>query len=303
MRVLITGATGAIGSALTEALLERGDEVVGLTRNADAARQKTPRATWHAWEPTLERPPAEAFEGVHGVVNLVGEKIAQRWNDSAKERIMETRRTATRNLVQAISGLEQPPNVLVSGSAIGIYGDRGDDVLDESSSTASGDFTAEVAAEWEAAAREIEGTDMRLAIIRTGLVLDPGSGLLKQLLPPFKAGVGGPLAGGRQYMSWVHIADEVGLILWALDTQEVSGVFNATAPDPVTNRDFSKALGRALNRPAVVPVPGFAVDAVLGREAAQHTAKSSARVMPKRTLELGYEFRFPRLDEAFADLL
>jgi hypothetical protein len=305
MRVLITGATGAIGSALTEALLARGDEVVGLSRDPGTARQKTPRVTWHAWEPTLERPPAEAFSGVHGVVNLAGEKIAQRWSDSAKERIMESRRTATRNLVQAMSGMEQPPNVFVSGSAIGIYGDRGDDVLDESSATAGagGDFTAEVAAEWEAAAREIEGTGVRLAVVRTGLVLDPESGLLKQLLPPFKAGVGGPLAGGRQYMSWVHIADEVGLIVWALDTQEVSGVVNATAPDPVTNRDFSKALGRALNRPALVPVPGFAVDAILGREAARHTAKSSARVMPRRTLELGSEVQHPRLDEALADLL
>ena len=303
MKVLITGATGAIGSAVTEALLARGDVVVGLTRNPEAAREKQPDATWHSWEPGLERPPAEAFDGVDGVINLVGEKIDQRWSDEAKERIMDSRRSGTRNLVAAIGGLQSKPKVLVNQSAIGYYGDRGDTVVDESDGGGTGDFAAEVVGAWEAAAREIEGTGVRLAIVRTGLVLDPGSGLLKQLLPPFKAGVGGPLAGGRQYMSWIHLQDEVGILLWALDNESVEGVVNAAAPDPVTNKDFSKALGRALRRPAVIPVPGFVVSAILGSEAAEHTAKSSTRVMPTRTRELGYEFRYPRLDGALNDLL
>jgi uncharacterized protein (TIGR01777 family) len=303
MKVLITGATGALGTAVTEALLGRGDEVVGLTRNAEKAKEKQAAVTWHGWEPTLERPPAAAFEGVDGVINLIGEKIDQRWTDSAKERIMESRRTATRNLVGAISGLEAQPQVLVSQSAIGYYGDHGDEVLDESDTGGSGDFAAEVVGEWEAAAREIEGTGVRLAIVRTGLVLDPENGMLKRLLPPFKLGVGGPLAGGDQYMSWVHVDDAIAVLLWALDNERVEGVVNSTAPDPVTNRDFSKALGRALHRPAVMPVPGFALDAILGREAAEHTAKSSIRVMPKRTQELGYEFKHPELDAALSDLL
>ena len=303
MKVLITGATGALGSAVTGALLARGDEVVGLTRDPEAAKQKQSRVTWHAWQPTLERPPAEAFDGVDGVINLIGEKIDQRWTDDAKKRIMESRQSATHNLVEAIAGLERKPQVLVSQSAIGYYGDRGDTILDESDSGGTDGFAAQVVANWEAAAREAEGTGVRLAIVRTGLVLDKDSGLLKRLLLPFKAGVGGPLAGGQQYMSWIHIEDEVGILLWALDNENVDGVVIAAAPDPVTNKDFSKALGRAVHRPAFMPVPGFVLDVVLGREAAEHTAKSSVRVMPTRTRELGYEFRHPQLDAALRDLL
>ena len=161
--------------------------VVGLTRDPETAKQEQPGVTWHAWEPALERPPGEAFDGVDGVINLIGEKIDQRWTDDAKERIMESRRTATRNLVAAIAGLERKPQVLVSQSAIGYYGDRGDTIVDESDSGGTGGFAAEVVGEWEAAAREAEGTGVRLAIVRTGLVLDPESGLLKRLLLPFKA--------------------------------------------------------------------------------------------------------------------
>ena len=303
MKVLITGASGAIGTAVTEVLLARGDTVVGLTRSPEAAREKEPGVIWHAWEPTLERPPAEAFDGVDGVINLVGEKIDQRWTDEAKERIMESRRSGTRNLVDAIAGLERKPKVLVNQSAVGYYGERGDTIVDESDSGGTGDFASEVVGAWEAAAREIEGTGVRLAIVRTGVVLDPASGMLKRLLLPFKAGVGGPLAGGRQYLSWVHIEDAIGVLLWALDSENVEGVVNAAAPDPVTNKDFSKALGRALRRPAVMPVPGFALNVILGREAAEHTAKSSIRVMPTRTRELGYEFRHPQLQGALSDLL
>jgi len=303
MKVLVTGASGFIGSALCDSLLVRGDTVVGLTRSPEAAREKEPGVIWHAWEPTLERPPAEAFDGVDGVINLVGEKIDQRWTDEAKERIMESRRSGTRNLVDAIAGLERKPKVLVNQSAVGYYGERGDTIVDESDSGGTGDFASEVVGAWEAAAREIEGTGVRLAIVRTGVVLDPASGMLKRLLLPFKAGVGGPLAGGRQYLSWVHIEDAIGVLLWALDSENVEGVVNAAAPDPVTNKDFSKALGRALRRPAVMPVPGFALNVILGREAAEHTAKSSIRVMPTRTRELGYEFRHAQLDGALSDLL
>jgi uncharacterized protein (TIGR01777 family) len=300
MRVLVTGATGLIGSTLCEALLARGDEAVGLSRDPEKAREKSPRVRWFAWQSTLERPPAEAFEGVDGVVNLVGEPINQRWNEESKRRILESRTISTRNLIAAIAALERKPNVLVSGSAIGYYGDRGDTVIDESATPGTG-FAAEVSVEWEAAAHEAEEL-LRLVIVRTGLVLDPRDGLLKQLLTPFKLGVGGPVAGGDQYMSWVHIDDEVGVLLWALDHDEVTGTINATAPEPATNKELSKALGRALGRPAVVPVPGFALSLLLGSELAE-TVKGGARVLPQRAQDLGYEFRQPQLDAALKDLV
>jgi uncharacterized protein (TIGR01777 family) len=302
VKVLVTGATGLIGSALCDALLSRDDEVVGLTRNPGKARLAKPGVGWHAWEPTLERPAEEAFEGVDGVVNLVGEKIDQRWTDEAKKKIIESRRIGTHNLVQAIAGLERRPAVLVNQSAVGYYGNRGDDLVDESDGPGGESFDSKVVVEWEQAAHEVDPTGVRLAIVRSGQILDAGGGMLAELLPPFKLGVGGPLAGGAQYISWIHADDEVGILLWALDDEGVSDVVNATAPNPATNRDFSKALGRALGRPAVVPVPGFVLDLKFGGEFGK-VLKGGQRVIPKRTQELGYEFKHPDLDEALKDLL
>lgn len=296
MKVLITGASGAIGKALCDALLARGDEVVGLTRDPEAARRSNARVEWHAWDPSRERPAAEALSGVDGVVNLLGEKINQRWSDEAKRRIRESRETATKNLVDAILGLEQGPRVLVSQSAVGYYGDTGDAVVDES--TPPGDrFDSQVCVAWEAAAREIEGSGTRLVITRTGLVLDKDHGLLKELLVPFRLGVGGPLAGGAFYMPWIHLDDEVGMLLWALDDEGAEGVYNATAPNPVTNRDFSKALGSALGRPAFMPVPKLAVVARLGREMGD-AATTGQRALPQRALDDGYAFRHPEIGAA-----
>ncbi len=290
-----------IGAALCDTLLARGDTVAGLTRDPQRARSTNPSVTWHAWEPTLERPPAAAFEGVDGVVNLLGEKIDQRWTDEAKRRIMESRRTGTRNLVASIAGLERKPGVLVNQSAIGFYGDRGEAMVDESAEPGEG-FDAEVVREWEAAAREVEASGVRLVVVRTGHVLDPSDGFLAALLPPFKLGVGGPLAGGRQYVSWIHVDDEVGILLWALDNEKVSGLVNATAPNPVTNRELSQALGRALHRPAATPVPGFVLDLKFGREFGR-VLRGGQRVMPRRALDLGYEFRYTDVDEALRNLV
>jgi uncharacterized protein (TIGR01777 family) len=301
VKVLVTGASGFIGSSLCDSLLIRGDTVVGLTRDPSRARETNPSVTWHAWEPTLERPPEAAFEGVDGVIHLLGEKINQRWTDEAKERIMESRRTGTHNLVGTISALQHKPRVLVSQSAIGYYGDRGASLVDESSEPGDS-FDAEVVREWEKAAHEVDPTGVRLAIVRTGHVLDPRGGFLGPQLTPFKLGVGGPLAGGDQYVSWIHIEDEVGILLWALDNEKVSGAVNATAPHPVTNKVFSKALGKALGRPAVVPVPGLTVDLMYGKEFGQ-VLRGGQRVMPRRALDLGYEFRHSDVDEALADLL
>jgi hypothetical protein len=301
MRVLVTGASGRIGKALGEELLARGDEVVGLTRDPDKARTAQPQITWHAWEPTLERPTDAAFEGVDGVVNLVGEKIDQRWSDEAKRKIMDSRRVATHNLVGAIEGLATKPKALVSQSAVGYYGDRGDEVLDESSAPGEG-FDSEVCVEWEKAAHEVEPAGARLTIVRTGQVMETGGGILGELLLPFKLGLGGPLAGGRQWVPWIHLSDELGILMWALDHDSVSGVVNGTAPNPVTNKEWSKALGRTLNRPAVLPIPGLAVEVKFGREFGK-VAQGGQRVMPKRTEELGYAFKYPEIDGALRDLV
>jgi uncharacterized protein (TIGR01777 family) len=301
MRVLVTGASGLIGSTLCDALLARGDEVVGLSRNPERARATNPTVRWFAWQPTLERPPSEAFEGVDGVVHLVGESLNQRWTTEAKQQIMESRRLGTHNLVQAIGALEPKPQVLVSQSAVGYYGDRGDSIVDESAPPGE-DFAAEVVIEWERAAHESDDMPVRLVILRTAPILDPREGLLKELKIPFKLGVGGPIAGGQQYLPWIHIDDEVALIVWAHDNDQVGGTLNAASPNPVTNRDFAKSLGRALNRPAVVPVPGFAVSLMRGRELAD-TVKGGQRAVPRRALDLGFEFEHPDLEPALRDLL
>jgi len=301
VKVLVTGASGFIGSALCDSLLVRGDTVVGLTRDPARARSTNPSVTWHPWEPMLERPPEAAFEGVDGVIHLLGEKINQRWTDEAKARIMESRRTGTHNLIGTISALQHKPRVLISQSAIGYYGNRGEAIVDESSEPGDS-FDAEVVREWEKAAHEVDPTGVRLAIVRTGHVLDPRGGFLGPQLTPFKLGVGGPLAGGAQYVSWIHIEDEIGILLWAVDDERVSGTVNATAPNPVTNKVFSKALGRALGRPAVVPVPGITLDLMYGREFGK-VLRGGQRVVPRRALDLSYEFKHPDLDEALRDLL
>jgi uncharacterized protein (TIGR01777 family) len=301
MRVLVTGASGFLGSAVCDALLARGDEAVGLTRDPARARQGNPTVTWHAWNPASERPPASALAGVDGVVNLIGEPIDQRWTETAKERIRSSRERSTKNLVDAISAAEPRPKTLVSQSAVGYYGDRGEAVVDESTGPGS-TFDAEVCVAWEAAAREAETVGVRVVVVRTGLVLDPEHGLLKQLLVPFKLGVGGPLAGGGQYMPWIHVDDEVRLLLWALDTDSVSGTYNATAPNPVTNREFSKALGHVLGRPAIMPVPKLALKARFGSELGE-VACGGQRTVPRRALDAGFEFRYPELEPALGDLL
>jgi uncharacterized protein len=301
MRVLVTGATGMIGSALCDALLARGDEVVGLTRDPQKAKPKNPTVRWYGWQPTTERPPPEAFDHVDGVVNVVGEEINQRLTEAAKRRIRESRITASRNLIQGIKALDQPPAVFVGQSAVGYYGDRGAAIVDEDSERGEG-FSSQVVVDWEAAEREAGDLGMRLVIFRTAPVLTKRGGLVKQLLLPFKLGLGGPIAGGEQFLPWIHIEDEVALILWALDNESISGVINAGAPNPVTNREFSRAMGRALNRPAVFPVPKFVVAAMRGSELAE-TVAGGARMIPRRALDLGFEFRHPEIDEALRSVL
>lgn len=302
MRVLVTGASGAIGAMVCDALLARGDEVVGLTRDPARARRTNPTVTWHEWQPTAARPPAAAVEGAEAVVNLVGEEINQRWSEDVRRRIRESRERATKNLVDALVACEQKPRVLVSQAAVGYYGvDHGPAMLDEDHPPGD-DFLARVVVAWEAAARQAEGAGIRVVRLRTGLVLDPGSGLLKQLLLPFRLGLGGPLGSGEQYVPWIHRDDEVAIFLWALDNDEARGVYNAAAPNPVTNRELARALGQALRRPAVLPAPKLAVAALRGRDVAE-LATGSQRVVPRRLLDAGFEFRFPEIGPALEDLV
>ncbi|MBK5233413.1 MAG: TIGR01777 family oxidoreductase [Thermoleophilia bacterium] len=299
--ILVTGASGMIGSGLVNALIDRGDRVIGLSRNPDRASKAQPTAEWHSWEPTMERPPEQALDGVDAVINLAGEPINQRWNDEIKDRIARTRIKATKNLADTIATVAIPPKVFISGSAIGFYGDRGDELLYEDAAPGD-DFLAGVVVRWEAAANAISDSGVRVATIRTGHVLDPRGGLLAELLTPFKLGVGGPIAGGDQYMSWIHRWDEIGILLWALDTEAVEGPINATSPNPVTNKEFSKQLGKAVGRPAFVPLPGFAMKAIRGPEFGQVLTEGQ-RVYPRNAIDHGYEFKQPELAGALAQLL
>ena len=235
--------------------------------------------------------------GTDAVVHLAGENVAQRWTATAKRAIRESRVQGTSHLVQGIEGLaeNERPGVLVSSSAIGYYGAHGDEPIDEETPAGS-DFLAQTCAAWEREAEKAERLGMRVARVRTGVVLSREGGALGKMLPSFKLGIGGPVAGGRQYISWIHTDDVVGILLAALDGEEWSGAVNATAPDPQRNRDFSKALGRVLHRPALLPVPGAALKLLYGDMA--EIVTRGARVMPTKALVLGYQFRYPGLEGA-----
>ena len=303
MRVLITGATGTIGLALTDTLRARGDDVVALSRDPERGQRVLGAGVEvHAWpQPTQAPPPAQALAGVEAIVHLLGEPVAQRWTDEARTRIRESRVLGTRMLVQAVTDLPagQRPAALVSQSATGYYGPRGDAPLDEHAS-AGGDFLAQVVIAWEAAAGEARSM-MRVALTRTGVVLAPDGGALAKMLPFFKLGIGGPVAGGQQYVPWIHRDDVVGALIRCVDDAAADGAVNVTAPNPVTNTELSRALGRALGRPAVLPVPGFAIKLLYGEMAEMVT--TGQRVVPARLRQLGYEFRHPELEPALRDVL
>ncbi|MFN2616705.1 MAG: TIGR01777 family oxidoreductase [Thermoleophilaceae bacterium] len=298
MRVAVTGATGMIGRALVRELIERGDDVTALSRDADRARERLGEVQAFAWpDPKSAPPPAEALRGRDAVVNMLGEPIAQRWTDSARREILDSRVLGTRNLIAGIEALpeNERPRVLVSQSGSGWYGARGDEPLDESEPAAD-DFPARVTAAWEAEAERAEGLGLRVVRTRAGVVLSDSGGALEKMLPPFKLGVGGPVAGGRQYIPWIHLDDVIGAVLFCLDTDAATGPVNVCAPEPVTNRELSKALGRALRRPAVLPVPAAALKALYGEMAT--IVLTGARMVPRRLQELGYRFRRTDLEEA-----
>jgi uncharacterized protein (TIGR01777 family) len=299
MKVAVTGATGLIGRAAVRELVERGDDVVALSRDATGARSKLPDGVEAVeWaDPKGTPAPAAAFEGVDGVIHLLGEPVAQRWSDETKREIRDSRVLGTRNLVAGIRDAGPRLQTLVSASASGYYGPRGDAKVPEGA-PAGDDFLAQVVAGWEREAHAAEDGGLRVAMLRTGIVLSAEGGALGRMLTPFKLGVGGPIAGGRQYMPWVHEDDVAGAYLFALDNESVSGAVNLSAPEPVTNKEFSKALGKALHRPAFAPVPGVAIKLLYGEMSSIVT--TGVRMVPAKLEELGYEFHQPRLDDALA---
>jgi uncharacterized protein (TIGR01777 family) len=302
-RIVITGATGTIGRPVAEALQQRGDQVVALSRNrARASQILGAEVEIQLWDdPQASRPPAAALAGAEAVIHLLGEPVAQRWSDAAKQRIRASRVESTRLLVAALRELpdEQRPGVLVSQSATGFYGPSDERELDERAAAGS-DFLAEVVTAWESEGQAAEQF-MRVVRTRTGVVLSPSGGALGKMLPFFRLGVGGPVAGGRQYVPWIHLEDTVAAMLFCIDDASASGAVNLTAPKPVTNADFSRALGRALHRPAVIPVPALALQLMYGEMA--QIVTTGQRVIPRRLLELGYEFRHPGVEEALVDVL
>jgi hypothetical protein len=298
-RVVIAGATGTIGRALADALVRRGDRVVALSRNPAATLSGTEMLHWP--EPKRTPPPPDALSGADALVNLLGEPIAQRWSDSVKREIRDSRVLGTRSLVEALRALPDyaRPKTFVSQSATGYYGARGDEPLDEESAPGR-DFLAGLVRDWEREATAAEPLT-RVVLTRTGVVLSADSGALGQMLGPFRLGLGGPVAGGRQYVSWIHIDDVVGGLLESLDVESLKGAVNLTSPTPVTNRELSKTLGRVLGRPAVLPVPKLALQAMFGEMSTVVT--TGHRVIPARLLDAGYRFRQPDLEPALRELL
>lgn len=295
-RVLVSGATGFIGSALVRRLAQEGIAVRRLVRRDPAAGSDDVR-----WDPQRGTIDPRALDGIDGVVHLAGERIDQRWNESVKRELRESRIRSTDLLARTIASAPTRPGVMVSGSAMGIYGDRGDELLDERSAIGD-DFLARLTAAWEAAAQPAATAGVRVVHPRTGIVLAAHGGALARMLPPFKLGVGGPTGSGRQWMSWIALSDMVEALLFALHTESLSGPANFVAPEPVQNAEFARALGHALHRPALIPTPKFALDLLFGREMVEATVLASQRVAPRALLDAGFAFGEPSLEGALASL-
>ncbi len=298
MYITVTGATGFIGRRLIERLAPAKHQLHALSRHTNVKFGDI--AIWISkWDPMSEAPPRESIVNAEAIVHLAGEPVAQRWTPQAKTKIRESRVQGTRRLVEALSKLSTKPSVLVCASAIGIYGSRGDEILTEASAPAN-DFLAEVCQAWEKEALAAESMGIRVARIRTGIVVGKGGGALEKMLPPFKAFVGGKIGSGKQWMSWIHIDDLAGIVCYAL-ANPLSGAFNGTAPNPVTNSEFTRKLAGALGRPALFPVPGLALQALFGEMSGM--LLGSQRVLPRATEAAGYKFQYPELAPALRSIL
>ena len=297
MKALITGGTGLLGREL---LANLSDAVV-LSRDPARTTRKLGGGRAVQWDPATEPAPLEALQGVEAVFNLAGEPVAEgRWTDDKKRRIRDSRVLGTRNLVAGLRALDRKPEVLVSASAVGYYGDRGDEELDETSQAGRG-FLAEVCSEWEREALAAEALGVRVECVRIGIVLAPGGGALARMLTPFKLGAGGRLGSGKQWMPWIHIDDVVGVLLHASRTAAVRGAINAVSPHPVTNAEFTRALGHAVHRPAFLPVPKTALRIAFGEMS--EILMASQRVLPRVAERTGYPFKHTELDGALAAVM
>jgi uncharacterized protein (TIGR01777 family) len=296
MKILVTGGTGFIGQHLINNRLKKGDEIFCYTRDANKVKEIFGETV----TPVTDMPPKGDLE-VDAVVNLAGEPIAdKRWSNERKQLLRESRINLTAVLVEWIKGLEKKPEVLISGSAIGYYGSvDGDQKLDESAQASPG-FTHSLCQDWENEALNAEELGIRVCLIRTGIVLGSGGALAKMYLP-FKMGLGGPIGSGNQWMSWIHVDDEVDVIEMLLTHTQLSGAFNLTAPHAVTNREFSKTLGKVMHRPAILPMPGYAIKLLLGDGA--ELLLEGQRVYPEKLLEIGYKFKYEKLSEALESIL
>jgi uncharacterized protein len=301
MKIIIAGGRGFLGSTLTSLLLEKRHDVVVLTRGHSPTASR-PHLTFAPWTPDGRVGAwASLLKGAGAVVNLAGESIgARRWSASQKQKLRQSRLLATCSLTAAIREMPTPRPVLVSASAVGFYGDRGDEPITEASPPGS-DFLASLCQEWEGAACDVAPIT-RVALVRTGIVLDRHEGALAKMLLPFRLCVGGPFGSGRQYMPWIHKTDWARMVAWIIENQAASGPINATGPTPVTNAEFSRALGRALKRPSFMPAPGFALRLALG-EMADALLLGGQRVLPARATDLGFRFRFNNIDAGLADVL
>lgn len=297
MNITLSGGSGLIGRRLLKTFAKDGHSLRVLSRHGGT--NLPPGVRLSVWDPLAGEPPAESLQDADAVVHLSGESVGQRWTAQAKRRIRDSRVTGTRNLVRAMANLPRRPSVLVCASAIDYYGSRDDEVLAEPSSPGSG-FLAEVCAGWEREATAAESLGVRVVRIRIGIVLDPRGGALARMLPPFRLGVGGRLGSGNQWMSWIHLDDLAALMRFAIE-RPVEGALNGVAPEPVTNSEFTRTLGRALGRPAILPVPGIALRALFGEMSGLLLA--SHRVIPEKAQAAGFQFGFPQLAPALADLL
>jgi uncharacterized protein (TIGR01777 family) len=303
LRVLVTGVTGLVGTRLAASLVMHRAEIVALSRNPGSAQEKVAALSraWK-WSPG-EAIPGQAVQGVDAVVHLAGESVAGRWSDARKQKIMESRVAGTRSLVDAIAAQPEGerPHVLVSASAIGYYGDTAERDVVESDPPAQGDFLADVCVAWEREALRAEELGVRVVTPRIGLVMAREGGALEQMLPIFKMGLGGKLGSGLQWWPWIHLDDVVGILRHCIAHRELRGAINATAPHPVRQSEFAEVLARVLRRPAFLPAPAFAIKTALGEFGSE--VLGSRKVLPRRALESGYEFRFPELEPALRDLL
>lgn len=303
MKVVITGATGFVGSRLVERLLSEGHHVLVLTRNLAAAQKKfsqSPNLEIAAYTPTDSGSWQEVISGCDGVVNLAGEPIAEeRWTAERKQEILNSRKLGTQKIVEAIALANSKPSVLVNASAIGYYGTSETATFDETSA-AGADFLAQVCQEWEAEAQKVTEIGVRLVILRLGIVLGMG-GAIAKMITPFKLFAGGPIGSGRQWFSWIHREDLVNLIIQALTRSDMEGVFNATAPNPVRMTQLAQTMGQVLNRPSWLPVPGFALEALLGDGAM--VVLEGQQVLPKRTLAANFAYQYPTVQQALKEFL